>query len=124
MYHTGRDRFLVTCESSDGSPLLHHIRGAADDVANVDECRQKNAYESRCTKLADHVGARISICGKESERDMDCSLVSAMARAIEENCSTGVEGNERAGGYVDWEHWVGPEMWIKELWSITVSTLT
>ena len=96
--------FTVHCETSDISPYLHHIYEAANQVHTDPEaeCYQNSVYEPYCTKIEESKGGRIAICDSKGERvDIGCRQVADMARAVADNCSNGVEGAERAGGWVE-----------------------
>lgn len=119
-------KFSVTCQSSDTSPLLHHVYEAADKIHTGPEanCHQSYLHPPYCTKLEDSDGARISICDSDGEDvKISCRLIADMTRALADNCSNGVEGEERASGYI--EEWkLTVDGWKKTPAWIRIATLT
>ena len=113
-------KYTVTCETSDGSPLLHHLYEVADMVhtGSTDDCYQSNGSDSFCTKIEEGMGARISICGpNEKSYHIPCQDVVDMTRAVAHVCSNGVENAERAGGKVHREFststgWDEDPLWV------------
>lgn len=115
---TAPTRYRIYCETTEGSPYLHHVLEAADLVAGHNgQCRQQNLRGSHCTKIKQGEGGVISICSPDGERDeIPCKDVADMARAVEANCRFA----DRAGGYVyrevitftGWKRWP-PSSWVE-----------
>lgn len=92
-------QFRIYCETSGGSPLQHHVFDIADKVGGrpVDRCEKNNPVKSQCTKVEENKGARVSICGPDSDSyAIDCPEVAEMTRALGDHCFS----EDRAGGYV------------------------
>ena len=122
-----RTQLSVTCDTTENSQYLHHIREAAYNVhpSPKDKCWHSELNPPYCTKI-EQTGARLSICTDKEHRgdgEIACWLVRDAGRAVADNCSNREIGAERAGGYV--EEWkLAVNGWEKTPAWVLVSTAT
>lgn len=93
------------CETSGGSPLVSDIYLAANVLRKdiVRGCQNTNDAGSRCTQMKDRGTAALGICGEWAFR-MTCYEAGGAAGLVAAQCASNVNGGNRAGGYVQFDH--------------------
>ena len=85
----------IACDTTDKSPFESAIEATAAKITDGSSCSQRNMGGSKCTTLASHDGAKISICGKYLGL-MSCQHVRVVVEAVKVQCSRGWP--RRSGG--------------------------
>ena len=93
--HADSEDPWIACDTTDKSPLESAIEAAAAKISDGSSCSQRNMGGSKCTTLASHDGAKISICGKYLSL-MSCRHVRVVVEAVKVQCSRGWP--RRSGG--------------------------
>ena len=93
--HADSEDPWIACDTTDKSPLESAIEATAAKISDGSSCSQRNTGGSKCTTLASHDGAKISICGKYLSL-MSCWHVRVVVEAVKVQCSRGWP--RRSGG--------------------------
>ena len=84
--HPDSEDLWIACDTTDKSPLESAIEATAAKISDGSSCSQRNMGGSKCTMLASHDGAKISICGKYLGL-MSCRHVRVIVEVVKVQCS-------------------------------------